>query len=257
MIDRYDCILFDLDGVLYRGSSAVPGAPEALSRLRAEGKRLAFVTNNSARTPDAVAAHLRSVGIEALVSEVETSAIATADLLAARGVRTAFVVGEEGLRSALTSAGIEVLVGDPVAADAVVVGWDRDADYAKLRTACVLVERGSKLVATNADASFPAADGSAWPGSGALLAVVVTTTGAEAEVIGKPNPPLYLAALARAGGKTPLVVGDRLDTDIAGAVALGWDSVLVLTGISGADDVAASPWKPTLVAADLSDLWEP
>jgi glycerol-1-phosphatase len=254
LLDRYDCFLFDLDGVLYRGNEPIQGAPEALSALRDAGKRVAFVTNNSARTPRAVADHLRSVGVQADAAEVETSAMATADLLGRRGVGSAFVVGEEGVRSALAASGIEVRDGEPEWVDVVVVGFDTSADYAKLRTASLLVERGAALVATNGDGSFPAADGMRWPGAGALLAAIVATTGAAPEIVGKPNAPLYLAALERAGGGRPLVVGDRLDTDIAGAVALGWDSLLVLTGISTREEADVSPIRPTLVADDLSIL---
>jgi glycerol 3-phosphatase-2 len=253
--ESYDAFLFDLDGVLYRGDEPVPGAPEALSALRLAGGRPAFVTNNSARTPVAVAERLRRVGIEADADEVETSALATAELLARRGCRSAFVVGEDGLREALTAVGIEVMETESPSADAVVVGWDRGADYAKLRTASILVERGAAFVGTNGDASWPAPDGSRWPGAGALLAAIAATTGARPEIVGKPNAPLYVAALARAGGGEPLVIGDRLDTDIAGAVALGWDSLLVLTGITGRDDLEGSPVRPTYVSEDLSVLY--
>jgi glycerol 3-phosphatase-2 len=255
LADRYDAFLFDLDGVLYRGTQPTPGAADALARLRDTGKRLAFVTNNSSKTPQAVAEHLRSVGIRAEAVEVETSSVVTAGLLAERGVTTAFVVGEAGLRDALQERGIELLDGEPGQADAVVVGWDRSVDYAKLRTASLLVQRGAALVATNADASFPAPDGQ-WPGAGALLAAIETTTGEVAEVIGKPNAPILVAALARAGGGRPLLVGDRLDTDIAGAAALGWDSMLVLTGISTAADAAMAVPSPTYVADDLSALFD-
>ena len=151
--------------------------------------------------------------------------------------------------------GIELRDGEPERVDAVVVGWDRGADYAKLRTASVLVERGAAFVGTNGDASWPAPDGSLWPGAGALLAAVATTTGAEPEIVGKPNAPLFHAALARAGGGRPLVIGDRLDTDVAGAAALGWDSLLVLTGITRREDLEHAAARPTHVADDLSILW--
>jgi HAD superfamily hydrolase (TIGR01457 family) len=254
--DPYDAFLFDLDGVLYRGSEPVPFAAESVARLRAMTKRLAFVTNNSGRTPEAIAARLANVGIPAGVDEIETSALATAELLAARGVVGAFVVGEEGILQALRAKGITLVDAGATGVEVVVVGWDRHADYAKLRTAALFVERGATLVATNDDASFPAPDGN-WPGAGALLAAIETTTGARAEVVGKPNPPVLRAALVRAGGGRPLVVGDRLDTDIAGAEGLGWDSLLVLTGISGRDDVAASAIKPTFIGDNLSALFAP
>lgn len=253
--EGYDAFLFDLDGVLYRGSDPVPHAAASVARLRELGKRVAFVTNNSARTPSKVTERLRSVGVEADELEVETSALATASVLANRGVRQAFVIGGSGIIEGLGQAGIEVLAGEPAGADVVVVGWDRDADYTKLRVASVLVERGAALVATNADASFPAADGTKWPGAGALLAAIETTTGVRGEVIGKPYPPLLHTALERAGGGRPLLIGDRLDTDIAGAIGVGWDSMLVLTGISTAPEAHTSSTPPTYIAADLRELF--
>ncbi len=254
LIDRYDCFLFDLDGVLYRGDRPVEGAPEALAALRAAGRRVAFVTNNSSRTPQEVAHKLSGIGCPATPEEVVSSARATADLLASRGGGTAFVVGENGIRTALEDAGVRLLDGDAPAADYVVVGWDRSADYEKLKNACVLVQHGAKLVATNADPSFPAGDGLFWPGAGALLSVIVVTTGATPEIVGKPHAPLFESARSRAGGGRPLVVGDRLDTDIAGAAALGWDSMLVLTGISEEEDIASADAHPTYVARNLSAL---
>jgi glycerol-1-phosphatase len=254
LADGYDAFLFDLDGVLYRGTEVVPGAPEAISRLRDAGKRVAFVTNNSGRTPDAVAGLLAGFGIAATSAEVETSALVTAHELAARGITEAFVVGEEGILSALRGAGIAIVDAAADRTEAVVVGWDRRADYEKLCRASLLVERGATLFATNADASYPAADGN-WPGAGALLAAVETTTGARAEVFGKPEPPIMHAALERAGGGTPLVIGDRLETDIAGAAGVGWDSLVVLTGITHREDLAGSSIVPTFVGDDLSALF--
>ncbi|OFW77664.1 MAG: hypothetical protein A2Z48_09620 [Actinobacteria bacterium RBG_19FT_COMBO_70_19] len=253
LADQYDALLLDLDGVLFRGDETVSSGPETLAALRADGHRLAFVTNNSARTPEQVADKLAGHGYSARPQEVVTSALATADLLAERGVGEAYVVGEGGIRRALAEAGIRVLDGEPEVAAYVVVGWDREVTYAKLRTASLLVQRGARLVATNADRSYPAPDGF-WPGAGALLAVITTTTGAEAEIVGKPHAPLYLAALRRVGGERPLVIGDRLETDIAGAVALGWDSLLVLSGATSEEMAAASETRPTYVGPDVSAL---
>jgi glycerol 3-phosphatase-2 len=257
LAERFDAFLFDLDGVLYRGDEPVPGAAETVAALRALGKGIAFVTNNSARTPEAVVARLRSVGIAADVGEVETSALTTAALLAERRVPDAFVIGGEGIRRALAEAGVTALDGDPRTAGAVVVGFDPEVDYAKLRRASLLVQAGVPLIATNPDASFPAGNGERWPGAGALVAAVETTTGTRAEVIGKPNAPILRAALTRAGGGRPLMIGDRLDTDIAGAVTMGWPSFLVLTGISSRDDVRAFGFAPTYIWSDLSLLTDP
>jgi glycerol 3-phosphatase-2 len=259
IVDRYDAFLFDLDGVLYRGSEPIPEAAQAVDGIRRRGKRVAFMTNNSARTPEEVAAHLASVGIAASVEEVETSALATARLLAERGVRSAFVIGEAGLTTALRDAGIAIVDGAPIGrdAEAVVVGLDRHLTYARLRDAAVRVFAGSAFVASNADASFPAEDGVAWPGAGAIVSAIETTTGVRPDIVGKPHAPLLRAALARCGGTHPLVIGDRLDTDIAGARGVGWDSLLVLTGISTRADVREQPpsLRPTFVGDDLRALF--
>lgn len=254
LADPYDAILLDLDGVLYRWPDAVPGAAAAVAALREAGKYLAFVTNNSSRTPAQVVERLGSVGVVAMPEEVVTSALATAAILAERGVRSAFVVGEEGLLDALAGAGIRAVSPSDPLPDAVVVGFDRRADYAKLKDAAVLVERGVPLFASNADPSFPASGGESWPGAGALLAAIETTTGVRAEVFGKPEPSLFQRALASTGGERPLVVGDRLDTDIAGAERLGWDSVLVLTGAARRADVDGVSWKPTFIVDDVGGL---
>lgn len=254
LADPYDAILLDLDGVLYRWPEPIHGAAEAVRSLREAGKRIAFVTNNSSRTPAQVAERLGSVGVDAKPEEVVSSALATATMLNERGVRSAFVVGEEGLSGALADVGIVAVEASSPDVDVVVVGFDRGADYAKLKDASVLVQRGVPLVASNADPSFPAPGGASWPGAGALLAAIETTTGSRGEVVGKPESPLFERALASAGGGRPLVVGDRLDTDIAGASRLGWDSALVLTGDADRGDVEASRWKPTFVIDDLSGL---
>lgn len=256
LAERYDCVLFDLDGVLYRGESAVPSAPSTLAELRRRSVRPVFLTNNSSRTPLQVAEKLRGIGIEAETGEVVTSALATAELLAERGGGRAFVIGQDGVREALSDAGIAIVDGDPEEADLVVVGYDGGATYGSLKRASLLVQRGARLVATNADGSYPAADG-LWPGAGALLAVITTTTGAEPEIVGKPFAPLFEAGRRRGGGGRPLVVGDRLDTDIEGAARLGWDSMLVLTGVSGREDVERLGIVPTVIAEDVSALLEP
>jgi HAD superfamily hydrolase (TIGR01457 family) len=256
LVDRYDTVLFDLDGVLYRGGRRIAHASEAVARLRELGSRVAFVTNNSSRRPDDVAQRLTAVGVPASPDEVVTSALATADLLAARAVRRAFVVGGDGLRAALHEAGIEVVDASVPRPDVVVVGFDPDVTYAALRDASVRVARGAALIGSNPDASFPAADGERWPGAGALIAAIETTTGVRAEIVGKPHAPLLRAALERVGGHRPLVVGDRIDTDIDGASGLGWDSALVLTGVSTRDDAEHADPPPTYVIEDLRGLFQ-
>jgi HAD superfamily hydrolase (TIGR01450 family) len=252
---RYDAFLFDLDGVLYRGHQPIHGAAETVATLRELGKSLSFVTNNSARTPEAVLDHLASVGIAAALGEIETSALTTAAALAQRGCGRALVLGEEGLRTALMDVGMELVdPGDVVRADVVVIGWDRTVTYETLRAASLAIQAGAEFVASNADASYPAPDGRNWPGAGAIVAAVETATGHRAEVFGKPFAPILLAARERAGGGRTLVIGDRVETDIEGARRLGWDSMLVLTGVSTVEDLRAAGISSTYVADDLGVL---
>ena len=260
-VDHYQAFLLDLDGVLYRGDEVVAGAPDAVSALRRAGRRIVFLTNNSARTPQQVAGKLRGLGIEASAEEVVTSAQATATLLARSAEEdgrapSAFVIGEQGLREALEAAGIEVVDGKPEQAGFVVVGWDRSVDYGKLRTATVLVGRGALLVASNADASYPAPGGEQWPGAGALLAAVETASGTRAAVVGKPHRPLFDLAVERAGTRRVLLVGDRIETDVAGALAAGLDAGLVLTGAASAADLLDHDALPTMVLGRLAGLLE-
>ena len=255
LAERYDAVLVDLDGVMYRGSEAVPGSAAVVDKVRALGTPLLFLTNNSSRTPEAVAAKLEEMGVPASRAEILTSAVATAVMLENEGVsgQTAFVVGEEGIQTALTGVGVSIRQGEPQNVDLVVVGIDRSADYAKLRTASLLVERGARLIATNGDGSYPAPNG-LWPGAGALLAAIVATTGASPVIVGKPARPLFEAAQKITGARAPLVVGDRLDTDIAGAAAMGWDSVLVWTGAARPKELVRGRNLPTYVGSDVSVL---
>jgi HAD superfamily hydrolase (TIGR01450 family) len=254
--ERYRAFLLDLDGVLYRGQDPVPGAQDTLAALREMGKRLVFLTNNSWRTPGQVAEKLKALGIPAEPVEVVTSGQATAGVLAREAGfgRTAYVLGGDGVRSALAEAGIEPVDGKPERVDYVVVGWDGDLTYERLRMATVLVGRGARLVATNDDASYPAPGGELWPGAGAILAAVETGAGRRASVIGKPHRPLFDLAIERAGSPEALVVGDRLETDIEGAAAAGLDSALVLTGASTTADLLDVDALPTAVLHDLRDL---
>jgi glycerol 3-phosphatase-2 len=256
LADRYEGFILDLDGVLYRGDEPVPRAADAVADLRERGRRIVFLTNNSARTPERVSERLAGMGIPSDPREVVTAAQAAATLVA-ETVGTpsrAFVVGEVGVREALQDAGVTVVDGRPDHADVVVVGWDRSADYEKLRTASVLVQRGARLVATNADASYPAPGGELWPGAGALLAAVETATGTTAVVAGKPHRPLFEEAVRRAGTEHVLVVGDRIETDIDGAVRAGLDAALVLSGAAGPGDLLDADGLPVAVAEDLGAL---
>jgi HAD superfamily hydrolase (TIGR01457 family) len=253
--DRYDGLFLDLDGVVNRGDEAVPGAAEAIRTIRGLGRSILFLTNNSSKTPEQVSAKLALMDIPASREDVLTSSLATAAMLEREGEagKEAFLIGERGIREALEAIGIRIVDGEPERADLVVVGFDRSVDYARLRTASLLVQRGARLIATNSDASYPTPEG-LWPGAGAILASITTTTGARALVVGKPARPLFEAAVRVTGAGNPLVVGDRLDTDISGAIGMGWDSLLVLSGASRPADLVRSKDLPTYVAPELSAL---
>lgn len=248
----------DLDGVIWRGEDAVPGAPETIASLRTAGKRVCFVTNNSSQPVEAVAAKLRSLGAGAEPGEVVTSAEATTRLLervvpGLRG-RLAHVVGGEGLRAAVAATGARVADLDEAAsASLVVVGLDLSLTYDSLRAATLAVAGGATFVASNADPSFPGAGG-AWPGAGAIAASIATATGVAPHVAGKPEPDLLEVAAERLGGTPALVVGDRIGTDIAAAARAGWPSALVLTGVTGVTDLASASVWPTYLLRSLADL---
>jgi glycerol-1-phosphatase len=258
--DAYDVALLDLDGVVYIGSVVVPGAAQALREAVSRGMRHAFVTNNASRTPAAIAAHLTRLGVPAAASDVVTSGQAAARLLARRlpaGARV-LVVGGNGLRVALRERGLLPVSAAAERPAAVVQGFSPDLSYGLLAEGALAVTGGALFVAANADVTLPTARG-AEMGNGSLVQAIVTATGQRPVVAGKPELPLHAEAVHRTGAKRPLVVGDRLDTDIEGAVRGGADSLLVLTGVSGPADVVLAPAgrRPTYLAAGLSGLIEP
>lgn len=257
LAQAYDVALLDLDGVVYVGTDAVEHAPASLEAARSAGMRMAFVTNNAARPASAVAAHLRELGVAADEREVITSAQAAARVLADRFPAGAsiLVVGGEGLVSALAERGlraVESMDGEPVA---VVQGFHPDVGWRLLAEGTYAVASGLPWVATNTDLTIPTARGLA-PGNGTLVDAVRAATGREPLVAGKPEPPMHREAVLRTGAARPLVVGDRLDTDIEGAVNAGVDSLLVLTGVTDPLDLVLAPprHRPTYVGADLRAL---
>ncbi|HET6949015.1 MAG TPA: HAD-IIA family hydrolase [Acidimicrobiales bacterium] len=238
--------VLDLDGVVWLADRPIPGAVEAVARLRAAGERVLFATNNSfARVADQEA-KLERMGIAA-AGDVVTSAAAAATLVAP-GER-ALIVGGPGVAEAVAARGAEPVRDG--AADVVVVGFHRDFDYERLRIATGAVLAGARLVGTNDDATYPTPDGPI-PGGGALVAAVAYASGATPVVAGKPHPPM--ADLIRAlAGETGTMVGDRPETDGAFAAALGYRFALVLTGVTGAADLPVVP-APDVVAASLAEL---
>ena len=256
----YDVAVLDLDGVVYVGPDAVPGAPEALNKAQQSGMHLAFVTNNAARTPDTVGDHLRRLGVDAHDEDVVTSAQAAARLLAGdleRGSKV-FLIGGQGLEQALRERGLEPVTetGDDVAA--VAQGYGPDMPWSQVVAGAILVRNGLPWVVSNTDMTIPTAAGIG-PGNGTLVQLVARHAEREPRVAGKPQRPLFEETLTRVGGERPLVIGDRLDTDIEGAVTMGWDSLLVLTGVTGLPELVAAEKheRPTYVAPDLETLAEP
>jgi HAD superfamily hydrolase (TIGR01450 family) len=260
LVDGYDAVLFDLDGVVYLGPVAVAGAADGIAALRARGTRLGFVTNNAARPPAVVAEHLVELGIAAAAEDVVTSAQAGADLVRARfgpGAKV-LIVGGDGVADAVAEAG---LVGVWSADDepaAVLQGYGFDLTWQQLNEAAIAIHRGAHWVATNTDPTRPTERGLV-PGNGAAVAAVAMAVPATPEVAGKPYRPLLDDTVARIGCSRPIFVGDRLDTDVAGARNAGLDSLLVLSGSHGPDDLlrAAPGDRPTHIGQDLRALLDP
>lgn len=246
--------MLDLDGVVWLGSHILEGAAQAVRRLREQGHRVGFCTNNSGTSVADYLSKLDRAGIPALEMDLVTSAMAAGQLLA-RGERV-LVIGGAGLREAVLNRGAEI-VGPGGQADAVLVGFDPTFDYDAMRSATRAVLGGARLLASNDDPIYPSTDGPA-PGCGAILASIERATAASATVAGKPNRPMCQLVLDRFGGGG-VVVGDSLDTDGALATALGWPFGLVLSGNTDAAAVPADQ-DPAWVAADLAglvDRWIP
>lgn len=256
----YDVALLDLDGTVYLAGAPIGGAAEALRKAGAAGMRLAYVTNNASRTPAAIAALLSGFGVPASPQDVVTSAQAAARMLADRLPAGApvLVVGGSGLRVALRERGLRPVSTAADRPQAVVQGYSPDITYSLLEQGGLAVAAGALFVASNADLTLPTARGSQ-PGNGSFIQVIATATGVRPLVAGKPETPLQHESVRRTGARRPLVVGDRLDTDIEGAHRVSLDSLLVLTGVtSPAEAVLASPaQRPTYLAEDLAGLLEP
>lgn len=253
----FDALMCDLDGVIYRGDEPIAGSAEAIDALRARGVKVLFCTNNSRPTVLDYVEKLRAFGIEASKDDIVTSAIVTAETLRGRGWdgHTAIVIGGEGIRTALADVCISVKDDpDVTKADLVVVGWALDFTFDDMRRAARAVRAGARLVATNDDASYPAPDG-LWPGTGAIVASIEVASGAHAEVMGKPHAPMMDAVARRLEGRTNIaVVGDRPDTDLAGGRQRGWQTILVLSGVTPPERVPELDPTPDLVISTLAEL---
>nr|WP_307810987.1 HAD-IIA family hydrolase [Tomitella cavernea] len=252
--EAYDLLLLDLDGTVYRGAEPIDGADAALA---ASPARHIFVTNNASRSPADVAEHLNALRIRAQDRDVVTSAQAGARLVASRievGAQV-LVVGADALAEEVRGQGLRPVRAYSESVAAVVQGFARSVAWADLAEAALAVRNGAWWVATNVDSTLPDERG-LLPGNGSLVAALATATGATPTVAGKPGRPIMDDAVRQGGAQRPLVVGDRLDTDIAGACAAGLDSLLVLTGVSTAAETirAKAGMRPTYVAASLGAL---
>ncbi|MFJ9691315.1 HAD-IIA family hydrolase [Kitasatospora sp. NPDC101183] len=256
----YDTALLDLDGVVYAGPHAIEHAVASLDAARAAGMRLAYVTNNASRPPRVVAEHLTGLGVPAEPADVINSAQAAARVVAElvpAGAKV-LVVGGAGLEEALAERGlvaVRSLAEEPLA---VVQGYDPTVGWAQLAEAAYAVQSGLPWVASNTDLTIPTARGIA-PGNGTLVAAVRAAAGTDPVVAGKPQPPMHRETVLRTGARRPLVVGDRLDTDIEGAFNGGVDSLLVFTGVTTPAQLLAAPaeHRPTYLAEDLRGLLTP
>ncbi|WPU10876.1 HAD-IIA family hydrolase [Pseudarthrobacter oxydans] len=257
LISLFDALLADLDGVVYAGPHAIPGAVESLKQLSGLGVGLGYVTNNASRSPAQVAAHLRELGAPAEDHQVVSSSQAAADLLAsllAPGSRV-LITGSPALAAEIELVGLVPVYGqeeDPVA---VVQGFNPEIGWKDLAEATYVVNAGALWVATNTDMSIPQARGIA-PGNGTLVQAVAAATGQTPRVAGKPEAPLFHSAAKRLGAERPLVVGDRLDTDILGGNNAGFATVAVLTGVDTRQTILAAraAERPDYIISSLGDL---
>jgi glycerol-1-phosphatase len=254
LAQQYDCLLLDLDGTVFRGHALTEGAAEALDNV--PGRNL-FVTNNASRSADEVASHLRDIGLKATADDVVTSAQSAARVLAAQLAPESrvLVVGTDSLADEITAVGLRPVRLSQDKPHAVVQGHSTETGWINLAEAALAIRAGALWVAANVDATLPTERG-LLPGNGSMVAALKTATDAEPQVAGKPSPTLMTDALARGDFRAPLVVGDRLNTDIAGANAAGLPSLMVLTGVSSARDAvhAVREQRPTYIGYDLRSL---
>jgi len=256
----FDAIGFDLDGVVYRGPVAVPGAPEAINELRRQGARLGYVTNNAQRAPRLIAEQLMSFGIECSADDIVTSAQATAHLMSdelSPGAEI-LIVGSSALGDEIAAVGLKPTFVRSDETAAIIVGFEPGLTWDKLNDACYAVQAGAKYYACNDDLTRPTDKGIA-VGTGAILLAMRQALNLDPTMGGKPARPLLDEARRRLGARRPLFVGDRLDTDIEGASKAGWASLFVLSGAHDLFDLLAAPpaQRPDYLAADVTGLLEP
>lgn len=257
---RYAAYLFDMDGVLYRGLIAIPGAGDALRTLCDRGAAIRFLTNNSGTHRDQYTGRLEGYDIPCEPGWVMTSAYAAAQYLHSKHAegQSAYVVGEPGLVREIAAAGLEILDRETFSrAQYVIAGIDHEFTYAKMFRAQQAILHGAAFIATNRDATYPVENGLT-PGAGAIVESIAIASGVEPLVIGKPQPYMF-ETLLREIGVTPdhaLMIGDRLDTDILGGNRSGIDTALVLTGVNTREEgeMAPAEMKPMYIIDSLQEL---
>lgn len=259
LISGYDALLSDLDGVVYVGQQAIPGASEALERLKETGIALGYITNNASRSPEQVAAHLRELGAPATAEQVFGSARAGALLLASHvpSGSKVLVTGSRTLADETAALGFVPVRSAQEAPAAVIQGFDPALGWKDLAEASFAIGAGAFWIATNTDLTIPRERGIA-PGNGSLVAAVQAATGATPVIAGKPEPGIFTTAAETLEARCPLVVGDRLDTDILGGNKAGMDTAVVLTGVDGVEAVLAarSAERPRYLLDSLAELYE-
>ena len=258
LIDSFDSLLLDLDGVVYRGKKAIAGAVESITKAQRLGKSVGYITNNASRTPSQIAMQLRELEISVEDHQIIGSARAAAKLLASKiptGSKV-LVVGGEGLRTEVEALGFSLVASSEELPSAVIQGFSPEVGWKDLAEAAFAIQNGAIWIATNQDWTLPLEKGIA-PGNGTLVGAVHTAVGILPEFAGKPFRPIFDSALSELGFQKPLVIGDRLDTDIKGAVAAGLESAAVLTGIAGNRELlgAKSDERPNYILTDLSELF--
>ncbi len=251
-------LILDMDGVIWKSDAPIGNLPDIFKRIEARGLKYVFATNNGTKTPEQYVATLDKLGVRVSAQQIVTSALGTAYMLGQRFPRgtKVFMVGEDGVQKSLGEKGFEILsVENAQEADVFVMGIDREINFNKMREATLLVRRGVPFYATNPDKTFPTPRGEI-PGAGAWISVITTATGVEPIYAGKPFPFMMELSLERLGAKKQeaLVVGDRLETDIAAGQAVGCPCALVLSGVSTREQAEA--WKPKIdiVTDDLASL---
>jgi len=247
--------LTDMDGVLVHEGEPVPGAPEFVNRMKESGKPFLILTNNSIYTPRDLQARLARMGFDVPEQSIWTAALATAQFLAdQRPGGTAYVIGEAGLTTAMHEIGYILTDADP---DYVVLGETRTYSFEAITRAIRLINNGARFIATNPDPTGPSNEG-ALPATGAVAALISKATGAEPYFIGKPNPLMMRSALNAVDGhsESTAMVGDRMDTDIIAGLEAGMETILVLTGVTTADEVTRFPYLPSRVVNSIADLMD-